>query len=348
MAAQHLVGPPALDPVALVAGFGAVQAQEHPLALWSLGQRTGASRAHVQQLLDDGRILRTHALRPTWHFLTADDIRWVQGVTAPRVRAANRYYERQSGLDDETVGRVADVLVDALRGGNHLTRREVADLLEPAGLPATGVPLAYALMRAELDCLVTSGVLRGKQQTYALLDERVPGGLDLTGDDALVELVRRYLTGHGPATVVDLAWWSSLTRADVRRALDLLGGTVEAVDVAGTTCWHVPAPPPLVPPSPDAHLLQTYDEYVVAFTESRPVVNLAGADIGPSDTNQFTQPVVVDSQVVAWWRPVVVRRETTMTLHAHVPLTPPAQAAVEDAARRWAAFQGTDVTVAWV
>ena len=95
-------------------------------------------------------------------------------LTGPRVRQASRYYERRSGIDDDLVDRATAVMGEALQGGNHLTRPEVQEALAQAGIEASGIRLAYLVMAAELAAVVVSGVPRGKQRTYALLDERVP------------------------------------------------------------------------------------------------------------------------------------------------------------------------------
>ena len=121
-----------------------------------------------------GTLLRTHVLRPTWHIVPADDIRWMLELTAPRVRARMAVYDRRLGLDDAAFARSNRALGNALRGGRHVTRSEAAQILANAGIDAAETQrLGHLMMRAELDGVVVSGVRRGKQSTYALLDERV-------------------------------------------------------------------------------------------------------------------------------------------------------------------------------
>ncbi|RHA41611.1 winged helix DNA-binding domain-containing protein, partial [Cellulomonas rhizosphaerae] len=279
---QHLAGPPLADAAAVVRHLGAVQAQELAMARWSLGQRSLArDDTEVRRALDAGEIVRTHALRPTWHFVAPEDLRWIQALTGPRVRIASRYYEARSGIDDELAARATALMADAVRGKNHLTRPELGAALATGGIEAAGVRLSYLVMRAELDAVLVNGVQRGKQQTYALADERIASSRDLTGDDAVAELTRRYLASHGPATVKDLGWWSSLTLTQVRRGIALLGDTVVAHDVGGTTFWSVPGPAVVREPSPTVHVLQGYDAYGVAYSEGRSVLNIAGLVLAP-------------------------------------------------------------------
>ena len=214
---QRLAGNLFEKPEAVVSWLGAVQAQEYPGAKWSVAQRTkGLTEATIEQVFAEGAILRTHLLRPTWHFVTPADIRWLLKLTAPRVNAANASYYRKFGLDEAVLARTNTVIARALEGGKQLTRSELEAALQQAGLstPADDrLRLAYIMMRAELDVLVCSGPLRGKQHTYVLLEERVPQAGTLERDEALAELTRRYFTSRGPATLKDYMGWSGLLAA---------------------------------------------------------------------------------------------------------------------------------------
>jgi hypothetical protein len=343
---QHLSGPALPDPAAVVRHLGASQAQEYAMAKWSLGQRSaGADDAAVQAALDSGAVLRTHVLRPTWHFVAPEDLRWMLALTGPRVRQLGRYYERQAGIDDELVGRATAAVAEALRGGNHLTRPEVQGVLSRAGIEAGGIRLAYLVMAAELAGVVVSGVLRGAQRTYALLDERVPPTALLDPDEALAELTRRYFVSHGPYTAKDFSWWSSLTLTTVLRGLAMLGEELASAEVDGVDYWFAPGDEPPRDPPPTVHVLQGYDEYGVAYTQGRSAANIAGLSIAPANTNQVIQPLVLDSQVVGWWRRVVGRDELVAEPHLAVTLSPAEQHALRAAFDRLSAFLGMPVRV---
>jgi hypothetical protein len=338
---QHLSGSPLADPVAVVRHFGAMQAQEYAVAKWSVGQRTtGYDDAAVQRLVDEGAILRTHALRPTWHFVAAADIGWIQALTGPRVHAFNAYHYRQHGLDDEVSARTNKAITAALRGGNHLTRKELAAVVD-----ATGNRLAYVVMRAELDGLVANGPMRGKQHTYVLLSERVPNPSTMEPDEALAELTRRYFTSHGPATVKDFSWWSSLTVAQIRRGLDLVGSALSREELDGRTYWFAQGSPPARDPSPTVHVLQGYDEYTVAYSDSKYVVNLSRLPVGTPNENMLIHPIVLDSQVVGFWRRFIERRALRVELALATTLTARQRRALDAAFARYADFAGVEVNV---
>ncbi len=204
---QHVDDNPLENPEDVVRLLGAVQSQDYPGAKWSLGQRVrNSTDTAIDKAFAEGRILRTHVLRPTWHFVLPDDMRWMLELTAPRVHALNAYMYRQHELDKPLFARAHIAFARALRGGVQLTRAEMADVLAKAGIKAEKNRLAYIMMHAELEGLICSGGLKGKHHTYSLLEERAPNARKLNRDEALAELVLRFLTGHAPATAKHFVW----------------------------------------------------------------------------------------------------------------------------------------------
>jgi hypothetical protein len=230
---QRLVGEPFEGPEQAVAWLGAVQGQEFAEVKWSLAQRTGGpTDVEVEAVLDRGDILRTHLLRPTWHLVTRADVRWLLRLSRPRVHALNRYWYRKFELEPDLLARSDRIVADAVTRDGPRTRVELARRLSAEGIEADGLRFGYLLMHAELEEVLCSGrrrgavvERRGKQQTYALLDDRAPTapGDDRPRDEAVAELALRYYRSHGPATVKDFTAWSSLTVADARAALDRIG-----------------------------------------------------------------------------------------------------------------------------
>ena len=288
-------------PEDVVAWFGAVQAQEFEPALWGLGLRMRSSAATViEQAYTDGRLLRTHLMRPTWHFVTSADIRWIQTLTADRVKRTMATYNRQLGLDARTFTRSLHVIARALRDGQFLTRLEVGEHLTRAGIVARGPRLAHLMMNAELECLVCSGPRRGKQFTYALVDHRAPGAAVLPADEALATLVGRYFRSHGPATVRDCAWWSGLRVADIKRALDMIGAKRECVD--DVEYWTVGQLSRNPTRDTRAHLLPIYDEYVVAYRDRVAVPHSFTAFKKSARAVVFQHTLIIDGQIAGTWR----------------------------------------------
>jgi len=223
---QQLATPRFSQPRQLVAWLGAVQAQDYPGAKWALGQRLrDGTEAAIERAFAEGKILRTHVMRPTWHFVSPDDIKWLLELTAPRVKAAMRYYDRRAGMEEALFRRTNRIIARGLRDGGQLPRQEIASLIRRAGLAdwlRSPNAMGHIMAQAELDGIVCSGAPHGRQFTYALLEERAARARTLAREDALGELTRRYFRSHGPATIQDFVWWSGLTIADAQAGLDLI------------------------------------------------------------------------------------------------------------------------------
>jgi hypothetical protein len=325
LANQALTGSPLQQPEDVVGWFGAVQAQEFEPAKWAIALRMrNGRRSAIGRAIDEGRILRTHAMRPTWHFVRREDIHWLMALTAPRVHQACAYHRRLVELDTRTLTRATAVLERALAGGTFLTRQELAEHLRRAKLPMTGQRLAVAVMFAELECVICSGPRRGNQFTYGLISERAPHAASLPRDEALARLCRLYFTTHGPATMRDFAWWSGLTVADARRGLDIIKARSETID--GHTYWSTGVSRRAGRRNDLAHLIPIYDEYVVAYRDRVAVPHGA----------LFRHFIVVNGQVAGGWQPGADGSVRTMPSRR---LTRDEQRAVDQAVGRYREFR---------
>jgi hypothetical protein len=337
---QRLWGPP-FDSLERVLGWlGAMQAQEFAAAKWSVAQRAaGVDHATVARAFDDGAILRTHVLRPTWHFVLPEDIRWMLGLTAPRIHARNASMYRQLEIDGRVVSASNEVIAQAVADGRHRTRKQLASVLEDAGISATGLRLAGLVMHAELDALICSGVMKGKQHTYALLEERAPAAGTLDRDEALAELTTRYFTSRGPATVKDFSRWSSLTMTECRRGLDMVGSQLEQRVAGDRTYWYAPAS--LRPKrSKVIDLVQGYDEVIMSYSESKDVLRAPSTPWDPMARPPLLHAVLLDGRLIGHWKPVVKRDEVTLETELHRRLEPPEHRALAAAVKRYGAFLG--------
>jgi hypothetical protein len=341
---ERLVGSRFARPEQVVQWLGAVQSQDYAGAKWGIGQRTrDATDADLDRLFDAGTILRTHVLRPTWHFVMPADIRWMLTLTAPRVKAAMAYYDRQLALDERTFARASVAARQALRGGVHLTRTQLAEVYRSAGIVARGQRLGHLLMRAELEGIVCSGPRRGKQFTYALLDERAPDARRLSPPEALAELTRRYFASHGPAQAPDFAWWSGLTITQARAGIALVKDELQQDDLEGKPIWYAGRAGRQSEPA--AHLLPNYDEYCVGFKDQSPLF----ATPRPPDPSRrsalMVHLIALDGQIVGGWRRTVGRTEITVTITLTTRLGKAQREALDAAAERYARFMARPVRV---
>ncbi|MBI1257534.1 MAG: winged helix DNA-binding domain-containing protein [Chloroflexi bacterium] len=344
---QQLSAPTFDTPEAVVDWLCAVQSQDYTAAKWAVGMRgQGFADAAVEQAFTEGTILRTHVMRPTWHFVARDDIRWMLELTAPRVHQLSAYYNRQLELDDALFVRSDALLGNALRGGNQLTRAELSAVLEQAGITTNDLRATYIVGHAELEGILCSGGRRGKQFTYALIDERAPAARRLSRDEALAELTRRYFFSHGPATIQDFVWWSGLTVADAKAGLDSVCARLIEEVIDGVSYWLSDASADSAS-GHSAYLLSNYDEYVVGYTDRSALYAADSAlhALDPRGNFLFSHTIVVDNQIVGTWKRTFKKNEVVIAPKFLAPLSTAQERAFMDEARRFGEFVGLAVKI---
>lgn len=357
LASQRLVGEPLPSAGDAIRWFGAVQAQDYPGAKWALGQRTqSATDAELDRLFDEGAILRTHVMRPTWHFVLPEDARWLLELTSPRIRAGLRGRHRQLALSHYDISQAAELFRRALQGGRHLTRAELGQVLRSAGIAPDGQRLPHLLLCAELDAVIISGPRRGKQFTWVLFEERVTNSRPLEAEEAVTELVCRYFRSHGPAQLQDFVWWSGLTMADGRRGLAAAGSALGRMTMADKDYWLAAegAGAPAVAaatPTVDglAHLLPNWDEYTVGYRDRAAALH-PDRSIDPTLLrfgSILANVVTIGGKVRGGWTRTVERGRVRVEVSPQTQLSGDEADAVRSAARHLSRFleQPVDVVV---
>lgn len=344
---QRLSSPGFKKPGDVVKWLGAVQAQDYYGAKWALAQRMLSATDHdIEKAFAEGKILRTHVMRPTWHFVSPADIRWMLKLTAPRVNASNGHYHRKLELDETVFRRSNKALATSLRGGKQLTRDVLRNVLQQAGISTSDLRFVHILGRAELDAVICSGARQGKQFTYALLDERAPQTNALARDEALAELARRYFTSHGPATLQDFVWWSGLTVADAKAGVEMIRRRLVQEVVDGKTYWLTPSTRLVNGSSPVAYLLPTYDEYLIAYRDRSAALEPISSKREKSGNAVFSSSIVLGGRVVGSWTRTLKDSSVTITLRPFSAFSKAERQTVVEAAHRYGSFLGMRVVLA--
>ena len=300
-------------PEEVVKHLVAVQSQEYAQAKWALGMRmVAANDAIVEKAFNDGKILRTHVMRPTWHFVLPQDIRWLQQLTSPRVHKLSLPYYKKTGIDGKVMKKCCDALEKMLQGNNYLTRNEIKTKLEKAKILADGMKLSYLMMQAELDSVICSGPRHGKQFTYALVEERAPAVKAISREDALGKLVLQYFTTRGPATAHDFAWWSGLTMADANAGIEMKARQLAHEVMDGKTYYYSPDVKHEGKKQPATFLLPDYDEYGISYKDRTAI--FGNANNAQVLTNIFGHTVIADGEAAGTWKRVEKGKETTVEL----------------------------------
>lgn len=302
---QQIAGTSFTKPAEIVSWLGAMQSQEYAMAKWAIGLRLpGCTNQQIEDAFNKGEILRTHVLRPTWHFVAPADIRWMLKLTAPRVHAFNAYYYRYLELDNKIFKRSHAVLAKALQGGKHLTRSALQDALTKAKIVTTGQRLAAIMMHAELEQLICSGPKQGKQFTYALMDECVPATKPMERDEALTKLVKQYFMSRGPAMIHDFCWWSGLTVKDAKEGVAMLGGQLRNEIIDDKEYWlmadhHVEKVSLNKPYA--TFLMPDYDEYGIAYKD-RSALSDKYDSTSRNENPVYNRMIVVEGRIVGSWK----------------------------------------------
>jgi hypothetical protein len=337
---QHLVAPHLDSATDVVGSLLAVQAENPSQSAWAVAVRTTTpDAADLANQLDSGAVIRTHVLRPTWHYVAAHDVAWLIELTAPRVRKSTLLQLRTAhGLDEQATERLSTAVLDAL-DSTRLTRAELAERLAGAGHELTGQALMILLADLELQLLVCSGrPADDGTHTYARFADRVPSPRRLERGVALAELALRYFVGHGPATERDLAYWATLPLGDVRAGLAQVSDRLASFEHDGRTFWHDPGDPPGARGDPAGHLLQILDETYRGYQDSRWVLDSEG--IVPRARESAAGMALVDAQIVASMKRSVTPDRVTFELQPYRQLRPGDVAALGTTATRYGEFLG--------
>lgn len=332
---SQLLEAPAGDAERAVRTLLAVQAENPAGSAWAVATRTASPDPDdLAGALADGRVLRTHVLRPTWHYVHADDSRWLLELTAPRVLPV---FDQQLRPWADRMTALTDAVETILAETPDRTRGELATALADRGHEPPSSQLTLLLGRLELRGMLCSGVPRDGQHTYALMALRVPPSAALDRDEALARLALRYLTAHGPATDRDLAYWATLTVTDARRGIAAVAAQLESFEHDGRTYWHGPASAPASSPA-RAHLLLILDEMYRGYQDSRWALDEAG--IVPREREAAMGMVLLDGQLVAGMRRTVTAKKVLFDLTPYRAFTAGEHDLIRDAAARCAAFIG--------
>lgn len=323
----------------VVKWFGAIQAQDYAGAKWALGLRVSkATDDVIEKLLSAGKIIRTHVMRPTWHFVHREDLRWMLQLTGERVKATMASRERQLGLNDKIFNKCNDIIVKALEGNKQLTRPELMSLLNKAGINTDEYRSGHIAIHAELDGLICSGARRGNQFTYRLIDNVLPETSSIDRDEALGKLALRYFTAHGPATIHDFAWWSGLTLTDVKRAIEIADKHLAFQELDGLIYWFATDMPGPKSSGKGIYLLPNYDEYTVGYANRDALAAAAG--MNARDNILFSNVIVIDGKVKGTWKRSLRKDSIAFEYVLPKKLSKQHEQALRASAKRYARFFG--------
>lgn len=333
---QQLLGSEITDITKLVSHFGAIQSQDYAMAKWAIGVRIpGISDADVDAAIDSGKIVRTHVLRPTWHFTAGQDIHWMLDLTAKTIRRQFASMDNKLGLT-ESIYKKSFKLIEKALQDDDLTRPELMEILEFSGINTSEYRSGHIMAAAELEKIVISGRRKGKEHSYALLDERVKNPRKLNREEGLAELARTYFTSHGPATLRDFHWWSGLNLTDCRKGIAANGSDLQQAEIADNSYFFVGEPK--FKEKQSVHLLPAFDEFLISYKDRSPSVDPLHQKHAYTMNGIFKPILVVDGQVCGVWKRSVKKGRLLVEVDLLVNVPKDRISEIEKEASRFGAF----------
>lgn len=291
------------DPVDVVNYMCAMQSQSLDMAKWAIGSRLQKnSRKSIIDALNKGEIIRTHILRPTWHFIAAEDIYWMNELSYPRLKPVYQYYSKMLKTEESIIYRYLHHVESLLEGCKHLTKQEIGTKLKDSGLELDDNNLSVLLSFAELEGIIVNGRLEGNKQTFTLLKEWVPYRESISKEEALERLANKFFRSHGPATLQDFVWWSGLTINDCRNALEMIKPSFISEMVNGRECWmayNIMNPPSDID---SARLLAPFDEFVISYKNRSEIFDSEHLRKVVTKNGIFSPTIMLNGKVIGTWR----------------------------------------------
>jgi hypothetical protein len=316
----------------------ALQAQDRPMAKWAIGIRAlGASDRQVEEAIAAGEIVRTHALRPTYQFVSSDNLRWLTRLSAKHIKAVMRTNDRRLELSEKVYGRCLSVIEKVSREEKEMTRKFFRSALTREGIGLDENRLSHILVRAEIEELLYGGALAGTQPTYSLLEGNIPPIKDFKRDEALARLAKAYFSTRGPATLRDFSWWAGLGLREGDKAIESLRPDLSLVKCGETDYWVYPSDGG-ASIRPDLMLLPSYDELLISYADRSAFLHAAHTRHTISTNGIFRPPVMWKGIVVGTWSRTTGKNDVRLLVSMFERCTPALEAKITKAAEQHAAF----------
>lgn len=297
-----------ITPKEIVKHMGAMQAQDYSMAKWAIGSRCDATETAIEEAINSAEIIRTHILRPTWHFVSADDIYWMLDVSAPQVKRFTASAGKKYGYDAKKLDQTNSKIEKLLAGNNHLTRDEIMQELGIKKTSSADFLSAAIMMNAELDGLVCNGRMKGKQITYALLEERVSKPKSkLTKEEGLAKLALKYFISHGPASLLDFSWWSGFPPTICLNTINAIKLQLNSIEIDGQIFWFGNDSSDENNFLESVHFLPAFDEILISYKTREASILLEHQSKTFTNNGIFKPIILENSKVIGTWKRTIAK-----------------------------------------
>jgi hypothetical protein len=335
-----------------VSWMGAMQAQDLTSAFWAVGQRVpGSGLSDVLEALENGTVVRSWPMRGTLHLVPPQDLRWILAITTERAMRSAATRHRELGIGEADIATCRDLALERVAGSPGATREELFKIFESAGQATAaqrGIHLLWILCQnawlVQGPPAGTAGKALG-QQLFVAFDEWIPESRALGREEGIAEFLLTYVRSHGPATLLDFAWWTQIPKAEVRAAHQAIRGQLVELVFRGTSYWLSRETAALlddgVPGSRTVLALPGFDEFLLGYTDRSLVLPAEHSQkVVPGGNGVFKRMIVHGGEVVGTWSRSGTGRSAGVEPEPFTPegLTPAARRSFEQQVAKYLRF----------
>ena len=338
---QQLLSPLYERPEDIVAWQGAMQAQDYNYFRWAIGIRQRTPQlVGLQEAFAKAELLRLHLLRCTVQVVSQTDIGWLLPLCKERnLRTLQSWHKSINiSFSESHFEEITRAMQELLAGGKSLPKRAIAEELTSLGLLPDDRLLTSLLVRSEIEGLLCSGVMQGREATWALLSERVPTIRSLTPDEALKQLAVKYFRSHSPASLEDFAWWSGLSKTQCRKALTLIANEVEEIKVEEETMYLYHNTPDCSDYAGMVLLLPPYDEYLIGYKSRWVALEKKHTAKAHNNFGIFKPVILHEGRVVGNWKASIDKQGENLTIDFFAPKSKIGKQSLQGAVNQFVEF----------
>lgn len=314
---QQLLSPLYERPEDIVAWQGAMQAQDYNYFRWAIGIRQRMPQlVRLQEAFAKAELLRLHLLRCTVQVVSQTDIGWLLPLCKERnLRTLQSWHKSINTLFSENhFEELTQALQELLAGSKSLPKKAIAEELKSLGFLLDDRLLTSLLVRSEIEGLLCSGVMQGREATWALLSERVPIICSLTPDEALKQLALKYFRSHSPASLEDFVWWSGLTKTQCRKALALIAREIEEIKIEEEMMYLYHKTLDCPNYAKKVLLLPPYDEYLIGYKSRWVALEKKHTAKAHNNFGIFKPVILHEGRVVGNWKASIDKQGENLTI----------------------------------
>ncbi len=345
LANQCISQPSPMRPEGLVSYLGAVQAQAYRDALWAVGLRCKkATQSDVEDAIAERKIIRTWAMRGTWHLVPPKEVKWMLSLYHEDASIPSR--QRKNGLTRPLLKKGMELVSDAFKHERQLTYKDLGRVLSDSGIPEFRKidVQRHIIRRSGRKGIICFSEHVSGRPAFALFKSPVPKPPNR--DAVLAKLARTYFGSHGPATLKDFAWWAGIGLGDAESGLDAISSRMKEDTSTGDTYWMPKKNPSANQAKRTTYLLPAFDEYLVAYKNRASIIEPKYATKVINGSNgTFLPALVSEGRVIGTWRRKEEKNRVTIALSPFTKLNKEQNEGIKEAADSYGRFIEKSVTL---